>query len=341
MRSKYTFQSFSSFDKLLIFFIPLTAYTISKVSFNSEALFDLFLRLNIVFLGYHHVISTFTRISFSLKDFNRNKFLVAYLPLLVFPLAFIMVKYIGLWTIATLYLYWQWFHYTRQSYGISRYYSKSKKQPTGSETINNLAIYLLPLAGIFYRSYQNPGVFIELPVKTLPISYSLYLGTLIMACGCIAVQFIIWMRLFFKGNLNLSYVSYVVSHYAVFALGYMAIEDITIGWLCINIWHNAQYIFFVWLSNNRRFNKGYHKDFGFISKVSQTKKVTDYVLLCLAVTMIVYVFLSYTTQFIEKYTDLPIMIITFMTINFHHYVIDGIIWKKEKNDQINAIEYFT
>ncbi|NJR71545.1 MAG: alpha/beta fold hydrolase, partial [Synechococcales cyanobacterium CRU_2_2] len=39
------------------------------------------------------------------------------------PLA-MMAAGLGLWSIVTLYLYWQWFHYTRQSWGISQVYRR-------------------------------------------------------------------------------------------------------------------------------------------------------------------------------------------------------------------------
>lgn len=35
---------------------------------------------------------------------------------------------------------------------------------------------------------------------------------------------------------------------------YVLITDITVGWLVINVWHNAQYMLFVWMFNNRRFS---------------------------------------------------------------------------------------
>ena len=43
---------------------------------------------------------------------------------------------------------------------------------------------------------------------------------------------------------------------ASFGVAYIWTRDITFGWLMINIWHNFQYILFVWMFNNRRFKGG-------------------------------------------------------------------------------------
>ena len=58
---------------------------------------------------------------------------------------------------ATVYLYAQWFHYTRQSYGISRMYlRKAGAFPQTRDVVLDGVIYALPLWGILYRSYQQP-----------------------------------------------------------------------------------------------------------------------------------------------------------------------------------------
>ena len=54
-------------------------------------------------------------------------------------------------------LYAQWFHYTRQSYGISRMYlRKAGAISAWRDFVLDGVIYALPLWGILYRSYQSP-----------------------------------------------------------------------------------------------------------------------------------------------------------------------------------------
>ena len=66
---------------------------------------------------------------------------------------------------------------------------------------------------------------------------------------------------------------YPLSHFAVFATGYLWIGDITYGWLAINVWHNAQYILFVWLFNTRRFKDGVDPEARFLSYISQPNRL--------------------------------------------------------------------
>ena len=73
-------------------------------------------------LGYHHVISTFTRLAFDKNSFNENRALIVYLFPAVAAGVCLLAFFVGAWVITTIYLYWQWFHYTRQSWGISQVY---------------------------------------------------------------------------------------------------------------------------------------------------------------------------------------------------------------------------
>ena len=75
------------------------------------------------FLGYHHVVSTYTRLCFDRKSFSEmSRFLVFGLLPLVALATIALAFAVGLWAIVSIYFYWQWFHYARQSWGISRAY---------------------------------------------------------------------------------------------------------------------------------------------------------------------------------------------------------------------------
>src|SRR5262245_25860432 len=57
-------------------------------------------------LGYHHVVSTFTRLSFDRESLRAHRFIVLYLPFLVMAGVLAMYLGLGLWSIITLYFYW-------------------------------------------------------------------------------------------------------------------------------------------------------------------------------------------------------------------------------------------
>ena len=121
----------------------------------------------------------------------------------------------------------------------------------------------------------------------------------------------------------------MVSHFVVFFVGYRLIEDITFGWLVINVWHNAQYILFVWLFNANRFAKGEDSRAPLLSRMSQPGRIMRYMAICLGISTLVYAFTGALTneQFVA---GLPLAIIVYQAVNFHHYIVDSLIWKVRK-----------
>lgn len=305
----------------------ITGYVVSQ----HPALFPTIMIINLWLLGYHHVISTYTRIAFSAQSIKEFRFLVFQLPIIVLVGVTILLYFGGEWAVATTYLYWQWFHYTRQSYGISRYYMAKSGQVTKPwHDVNTYALYLLPLTGILYRSYQAPEKFLYLDVATLPVTYEVVMFFLGLSILAILLQIFTWIKQYKNQTLSYAYVLYVLSHHTVFGIAYLLIENINHGWLVLNIWHNAQYIGFVWMYNNNKFKTGINPQQKFISTISQNGKFLTYISICLAVTFSFYAILKLTQITIQPHTILPMAVLIYMSINFHHYVVDSIIWKRRK-----------
>ena len=128
----------------------------------------------------------------------------------------------------------------------------------------------------------------------------------------------------------------MLSHFAIFAAGYVLIEDLTYGWLAINIWHNAQYILFVWMYNARRFGGGIDPEARFLSYISQPKRLWLYLLICVAITGVVYWAILGTLSAIF-FAGLSATIVLYQIVNFHHYVVDAIIWKRRRSPVPKAL----
>ncbi len=289
------------------------------------------LLLNLWLLGYHHVISTYTRLVFDLDSFRKHKFLVLGLPWLILGGTFIVANGSGIWAITTTYLYWQWWHYTRQSYGIFRAYSRKIGSLSPLENkVATVALYLLPLWGILYRSYQNQPRFLGLELKFLPVS-----GILVLILGGVSIITLAWwlkirVREYRAGRRFVGLTLYLISHFMIFFVGYLLIDDISKGWLVLNIWHNVQYIMFVWMANNNRFRWGVDPDHRVLSFLSQANilNVLFYFGVCLGLTAFIYISLSNLTR-LAPLAILPFAsLLVFQTINFHHYIVDAIIWKR-------------
>ncbi len=293
-------------------------------------LFPIVLMLDLWFLGYHHVISTYTRLCFDKQSFQENKFLIVYLPFIVLAVVAGLAHGFGVWILTTIYLYWQWFHYTRQSWGVGQVYRRKENSlVTEDERFLKAVFYLLPLWGILYRSWQSPETFLFLPVWTFPVP-----RILVDVVGAITVLvLIVWaigrVRMHRANAMPMAHTIYTVSHLTVFGIGYLLIENITIGWLIINIWHNAQYVLFVWIFNTKRFEGGVKEDAKFLSILSQAKNWPYYFGFCVLLTMVLYSGVNAAEGWFAVVGLAP-LIIVYQTINFHHYIVDSMIWKVRK-----------
>lgn len=299
---------------------------------SNPRLFTAIFVLNGWLLGYHHVISTYTRLAFDRQSFTDHRFLIIWLPLIVLACVILACFTLGVWVLTSAYLYWQWWHYTRQSYGVSRIYARRAGLPVKDRWMS-LTIYAVPFWGVLYRSYQSPQEYLFSQVKVVPVPF--WLVTVAGALSLIVVARWLSQQLkaWFEGRLPIAHSLYVASHLTVFTVGYILISDINHGWLVLNIWHNCQYILTVWMFNNNRFKNEIHPRHRFLSYLSRRSNVAPYFAICLAISTLVYALLAAALSLpspIAAATSLPLFAIAYQTINFHHYLVDAVIWKVRK-----------
>jgi len=321
-----------SFDTIYIFGILGAALISGWYVITNPGLFPAVFVLNGWLLGYHHVVSTFTRLTFDKESFSEHRFLVVWLPLIVLAGVVVAWAILGSWVLTSAYLYWQWWHYTRQSYGVSRIYRRKASLPI-NDSLTKLTIYAVPVWGILYRSYQAPDKYLFTEVKVLPIPF-----WLVAATGAFALAVTVsWIKeqlhAYSEGRLATAHTLYMCSHLTVFGAGYLFISDINYGWLVLNIWHNCQYILTVWMFNNNRFKNQIDTRHKFLSYISQRRNLAIYFAVCLAISTVFYSMLATTLGWISSlaiFGSLPLFAIAYQAINFHHYVVDAIIWKVRK-----------
>ena len=149
-----------------------------------------------------------------------------------------------------------------------------------------------------------------------------------------AIALLVWMgillKAFYQGKASVAYCAYMLAHNGMFIAAYALIEDINTGWLAINIWHNAQYIGFVWFFNANRFKRGVDPENKALSWLSQPQRFLSYFSACFLVSTLVYYLVQQAIVFFDPMTLLPLGIIVYQTINFHHYIVDSRIWKLRK-----------
>jgi hypothetical protein len=283
-------------------------------------------------LGYHHVVATYTRLAFDTESLRRNRFLAVDLLVFVTLVTLAVAVTAGAWVIATAFLYLQWFHYMRQGYGIARMYYRATpdgRVPGSRDLAADFAIYLVPIYGIVARSSSMGDRFLGLPVQPLVLP-----DTIIMLLGVAAAAALIaWiggiMRAALAGTLDFQYNGFIASHIAIFLVAYIFIDDVNTGWLAINVWHNFQYVLVVWMSNARRYASGIDPAARFLSRLSQPGRVTMYFACCLSITTLIYAALDRFTVLVLG-GGMAVTIGIYMGINFHHYIVDALIWKRRK-----------
>lgn len=320
------------FDSTLLA-VPIVAGLLAALLVAADArLYPVLLLADLWLLGYHHVVATYTRLAFDTQSLRRNRFLAVDLLAIVTVVTLGIALTAGAWVIATAFLYLQWFHYMRQGYGIARMYYRATPdgQVAGSrDLIADLAIYLVPIYGIAARSATMGDRFLGLPVKPLVLP-----ETILMLLGVAAAAAVIaWMakvmRAAAAGTLDLQYAGFIASHIGIFLVAYVAMADVNAGWLAINVWHNFQYVLVVWMSNAKRYAGGIEPTARFLSRLSQPGRVTMYFACCLAITTLIYAAIDRFTVLVLG-GGMAVTIGIYMGINFHHYIVDALIWKRRK-----------
>lgn len=328
------------FDLSLIVGVAIFATLVASVAGLDPLYLKILVAADLWLLGYHHVIATFTKLAGTRSDRRYNFGLIwLFFPAMLFG-TFIVGFVYGVVVIVTLYFFWQWFHYVRQSWGIAqRYRHRSGVMGWDSLRMSEITFWSVPVWGVLNRSYQNSETFLWLPVWLPPVPL-----LMVQVAGWASVLLISWwvfarLSAWRRGDLAIGHTIYAISHFVIFYFAYIFIDDITIGWLLVNVWHNTQYLIFVWMHNRQRFGGGVTTDGIVISWLSQpgVARATIYFGFCLLISTTIYMAISNSYSMVESMVgnDAALSAITFlilfsMGINFHHYVVDSIIWKRKR-----------
>ncbi|MEM6414829.1 MAG: hypothetical protein AAF720_09275 [Pseudomonadota bacterium] len=318
------------FDRIFIFGLPTIAILSACVIAVKPSLFTPILLVDLWLLGYHHVVSTYTRLCFDKQSFQEHRFLLTWLiPIVAIPTILIALTF-GVVAIVTIYFYWQWWHYTRQSWGVSRIFRGRDPDAIYEDNRLDQAIfYSVPIFGVLSRSSENHSTFIGLEFYSAPVHEYVAVLAGYIALALLAFWVVRRYQAYTEGRLAILHTSYMMTHFLIFGIAYYTIPEITVGWLVINIWHNAQYILFVWLFNNKRFKDGVDPSARFLSSISQSGKIWHYLGACLMITGVVYWGIIRSIDHILL-TGVSATIVIYQIVNFHHYVVDSVIWKVRK-----------
>jgi hypothetical protein len=122
--------------------------------------------------------------------------------------------------------------------------------------------------------------------------------------------------------------AFLASHLIVFGIADFTLS-IDHGWLVVNMWHNTQYLLMVWLFNNKQFKDQYVPERALASKLSQRKHVLLFFGATLAISTVAYLVLGVTAGLLTS-SSLPVALMAYQAINYHHYIVDSFIWKSRR-----------
>lgn len=320
------------FDHYFVWVIPLIGITAAALVILGWISFGAMLMLDLALLGYHHVISTYSRFSFDAQSAAQNRLLLIQIPILVVASVFMVATVFGTWAITTIYLHWQWYHYTRQSEGISKAFGfKTGSAQEGNATLNRVLFYLTPVTALLALSHRQPKEFLFMELYTLPVPAEVVYG---VAAVNVAL-FLNWLYhqviAVASNRMKGLHLAYFVFHHLIYVVAYVLITDVNAGWLAINTWHNLQYISFVWVCNVNQHKEGFNPKRPVISWLSQPRRAGIYILACLLITWAVYSLIDEVLMATVAGAFVPVaMVIVYQSINFHHYIVDSVIWKLKK-----------
>jgi hypothetical protein len=319
------------FDAFFIFGILFLALALGALASVSAVMLLAVVYLNIWCFANPHIFATYTRISTN-KNFARNHwFLIFFLPIIVLiglTATALAYEISGLFT---LYIFAQTYHVSRQSYGIARTYRRIDPTRLQNDRLPEALIYLLPAWGLLNWCSQSTTSFLTYPIFLPAISpvWSNIVGFL--TAGAVAFWLLRQYRLADTNSINHRHDWFVASHIGIFFVAYIWISDITLGWLIVNIWHNVQYLLFVWWKNTK--NVAYTSSAIFCPQADDTSfpwsNAAQYFALCAVLGGLLYVLFDFAGQKM-LWLGLPTVLIMHFTLNFHHYLVDGVIWKRPK-----------
>ena len=281
---------------------------------------------------------TYTRLGFSARGLLRNRFLALDLLLVIVLATTVLALTAGAWVVATAFLYLQWFHYMRQGYGISRMYFRATSDgqvPSTSlgasapprDLVANAVIYVVPIFAIARRSMTMGDMFLAMPIKTIAPPPAVVTVLAVAAAVTIGAWFVRFGQRVGSGTADLRYEGFVFSHILIFLVAYVWTDNANVGWLAINVWHNLQYVLVVWMVNVKKYAGRVDGAEPLLSRISQPGRPVTYFACCLLITTVVYLALNQFTV-LAMGGGLAATLGVYMGINFHHYIVDAMIWKR-------------
>lgn len=318
-----------NFDIALIFGLTAAALCAGAIIAAVPASLVFILLADNWILGYPHLMSTFARVAPDSASLKQHRFLVFGLPFVVLAVTAALAIGVGIALVATIYFYWQWYHTVRQSWGVAQLYRRKANGAVRENPVFAEALFaLVPLWGLLHRLTTAPTHFLfpSLPIIVPHVPVTLANGVGVIACAGLAYWAFCRMREAWEGELALTHTLFCASHYLIFIVGYILMDDISGGWIVTNIWHTGQYLMLVWMFNENVVAKGAPK--GWFWSLTKNNRGVLYFTVCLVSAAALYSLIS--RPLLWGTTGVAFAVIVSQTLNFNHFITDAVIWRAKR-----------
>lgn len=332
--------SSARFDLAFIAGIALLAAGMAVSTDIWPALFLPMLAVHSWLFGYEHLWSTYTNLFMHRDDRARYRGLIWLAPPLVLVALYATGHKFGLKGLLVVYFFAQFFHTVRQSWGIAQQYRHRAGGLTwDSVRLSEVTLWSVPLWGFLNRCSERPDEFVFQNFWLPPVPRAVVHGAGMVAAALWFYWIVTRIAAYRRQQIAWGHTLYMLSHALVYLAGYVLVQELCSGWLLVNIWHNVQYIAFVWLFNQRRYAAGIDQNARVLSWFSQGgyQRIALYLLATLMLSLPVYYLLPLIGTTLDeavKNTAVPAAMVIGFTLTFHHYVVDGVVWKRKHNPEL-------
>lgn len=283
-----------------------------------------------IFFASPHLFSSYFRSYTDLEEMKRHKIYTLYLPIVLFFILFSFIHLFGLntlWIIGSIYFYWQWWHHARQSFGLGRQYQRQNNFNLSKldVTFNDYALWLTALLGILLKSSSAGQYYEGIPIRTFVLPNIV----LITFIGLIIFYLLFYTArqvYLFKQQkvIQSKFLIHLILQSLVF-IYLFGLLPTDIGIIGASFWHCTQYITFVKKHQKQKAinqlikNPFWHNLF---AKENWFMYLT-----------ILFIFSGLLPVLKFNLSTLQIngLALAFsLSLTFHHYLLDGILWTKNE-----------
>jgi hypothetical protein len=325
---------------IIFFAVTYSIYLKGLIDFKTMALLDAFL------FASPHLFSSYLRVYSDKAEVERYKVVSFVIPIIIILITYSIIHFSEmslLWTLGSVYFYWQWWHHARQSFGIGRKYqfSLNEKLSDLDLKLNDITLWSIAILGICLKSNIVGDHYEGIPLKVihLPIPLVSFVVVVTSLIGVIFVGRQLFIA-FSKNIIQTSFLAHLGVHSLVFIM-FFGLLPTDIGILAASMWHCTQYMSYVKGHQQIKAERNLLSN-RFLSYLFKEENIYIYFAVLFLFSLSIPL-----SRFSLQELQLNTLALSFsMALTFHHYILDGVVWTKReitwslspKNEAINSTQ---